>query len=76
MRFQNPETMKVRMMESNIRLEATPRPTVAADGSIGVEQRLNLSLTIDHQVIDGADGARFLRDLVAAIDNIDVTVLA
>ena len=54
----------------------TPRPTVAADGSIGMEQRLNLSLTIDHQVIDGADGARFLRDLVAAIENIDVTVLA
>ena len=54
----------------------TPRPLVAADGTIGVEQRLNLSLTIDHQVIDGADGARFLRDLVAAIDNIDVTVLA
>ena len=54
----------------------TPRPTVAADGTIGVEQRLNLSLTIDHQVIDGADGARFLGDLVAAIDNIDVTVLA
>ena len=54
----------------------TPRPTVAADGSIGVEQRLNLSLTIDHQVIDGADGARFLRELVAAIENIDVTVLA
>ena len=54
----------------------TPRPLVAADGTIGVEQRLNLSLTIDHQVIDGADGARFLRDLVAAIENIDVTVLA
>lgn len=54
----------------------TPRPIVAADGTIGVEQRLNLSLTIDHQVIDGADGARFLRDLVAAIENIDVTVLA
>ena len=54
----------------------TPRPAVTADGTIGVEQRLNLSLTIDHQVIDGADGARFLRDLVAAIDNIDVTVLA
>ena len=54
----------------------TPRPAVAADGTIGVEQRLNLSLTIDHQVIDGADGARFLTDLVAAIENIDVTVLA
>ena len=54
----------------------TPRPVVAADGTIGVEQRLTLSLTIDHQVIDGADGARFLRDLVPAIENIDVTVLA
>ena len=54
----------------------TPRPAVTADGTIGVEQRLNLSLTIDHQVIDGADGARFLPDLVTAIENIDVTVLA
>lgn len=54
----------------------TPRPALAADGTIGVQQRLNLSLTIDHQVIDGADGARFLRDLVGAIENIDVTVLA
>ena len=54
----------------------TPRPVVKADGEIGVEQRINLSLTIDHQVIDGADGARFLKDLVAAIENIDVTVLA
>lgn len=52
------------------------RPAVNADGTIGVEQRLNLSLTIDHQVIDGADGARFLKDLVAAIENIDITVLA
>ena len=54
----------------------TPRPVLAPDGAVGVQQRLNLSLTIDHQVIDGADGARFLRDLVAAIENIDVTVLA
>ena len=54
----------------------TPRPVVTADGSIGVEQRIGLSLTIDHQVIDGADGARFLKDLVAAIENIDMTVLA
>ena len=54
----------------------TPRPALAPDGTVGVEQRLNLSLTIDHQVIDGADGARFLRDLVGAIENIDVTVLA
>lgn len=54
----------------------TPRPVVNADGTIGAEQRIGLSLTIDHQVIDGADGARFLKDLVAAIENIDITVLA
>ncbi|MDC4232111.1 2-oxo acid dehydrogenase subunit E2 [Actinomyces sp. B33] len=53
----------------------TPAPVVA-DGTIGVQQRINFSLTIDHQVIDGADGARFLKDLVAAIEAIDVTVLA
>lgn len=41
-----------------------------ADG--GVEQRLGLSLTIDHRVVDGADGARFLRDLSAAIASIDL----
>ncbi|RRC95775.1 dihydrolipoamide acetyltransferase family protein [Schaalia canis] len=53
----------------------TPRAVVLADGSVGVEQRIGFSLTADHQVIDGADAARFLRDLVAAIENIDVTVL-
>ena len=53
----------------------TPRPVVLADGTVGVEQRIGFSLTADHQVIDGADAARFLRDLVAAIENIDVTVL-
>ena len=41
----------------------------------GDEQRIGFSLTADHQVIDGADAARFLRDLVVAIENIDVTVL-
>lgn len=54
----------------------TPRPVVKADGTVGVEQRIGFSLTADHQVIDGADAARFLRDLVSAIENIDVTVLA
>lgn len=53
----------------------TPRPVVEADGSVGVQQRIGFSLTADHQVIDGADAARFLRDLVAAIEDIDMTVL-
>lgn len=49
----------------------TPRAT--ADG--GVENRIWLSLTMDHQVYDGADGARFLKDLVLAIANIELTVM-
>ncbi len=53
----------------------TPRPVALPDGTVGVEQRIGFSLTADHQVIDGADAARFLRDLVSAIENIDITVL-
>ncbi|MFT3888778.1 MAG: dihydrolipoamide acetyltransferase family protein [Arachnia sp.] len=52
-----------------------PRATVNADGSFGVEQRIGFSLTADHRVIDGADAARFLADLVRYVENIDVTVL-
>lgn len=46
------------------------------DGSLGLAHRLNLSLTADHRVVDGADAARYLRDLVAAITTIDVTILS
>lgn len=53
----------------------TPRPVELADGTIGIEQRVWLSLTMDHRAFDGADGARFLKDLVSAIANIDLTVL-
>lgn len=52
-----------------------PRAVALPDGTVGVQQRIGFSLTADHQVIDGADAARFLRDLVVAIENIDVTVL-
>jgi pyruvate dehydrogenase E2 component (dihydrolipoamide acetyltransferase) len=52
-----------------------PRATVNADGSFGVEQRIGFSLTADHRVIDGADAARYLQDLVIFVENIDVTVL-
>ena len=51
-----------------------PRPVIAKDGTVGAEQRLGLSLTADHQVVDGADAARFLRDLTAALENIDLVV--
>ena len=52
-----------------------PRVKVNADGSIGAEQRIGLSLTADHRAIDGADAARFLQDLVTFIEAIDITVL-
>ncbi len=52
-----------------------PRAVINADGSVGAEQRIGLSLTADHRVIDGADAARYLKDLCAAIADIDLTVL-
>lgn len=52
-----------------------PRAVINADGSVGAEQRIGLSLTADHRVIDGADAARYLKDLCAAVADIDLTVL-
>jgi pyruvate dehydrogenase E2 component (dihydrolipoamide acetyltransferase) len=52
-----------------------PRAVANKDGSVGVEQRIGFSLTADHRVIDGADAARFLRDLCRAIENIELIVL-
>ena len=52
-----------------------PRAVINADGSVGAEQRIGFSLTADHRVIDGADAARYLRDLCAAVADIDLTVL-
>ncbi|MEN0072676.1 MAG: 2-oxo acid dehydrogenase subunit E2, partial [Propionicimonas sp.] len=52
-----------------------PRAVINRDGSIGAEQRIGFSLIADHQVIDGADAARYLKDLVAAVTDIDLTVL-
>lgn len=53
----------------------SPRANVDSDGEVIVEQRIGFSLTADHQVVDGADAARFLKDLVALIENIDLTVI-
>ena len=53
-----------------------PRAVIHADGTVGAEQRIGLSLTADHRAIDGADAARFLSDLVAFLEAIDVAVLA
>jgi pyruvate dehydrogenase E2 component (dihydrolipoamide acetyltransferase) len=40
---------------------------VAVDGMIGVRPMVNLTLSSDHRLIDGASAARFLNDVVDAI---------
>lgn len=52
-----------------------PRAVINADGTFGAEQRIGFSLTADHRAIDGADAARYLKDLCRAVADIDLTVL-
>ncbi|KAB8032016.1 pyruvate dehydrogenase complex dihydrolipoamide acetyltransferase [Fluviispira multicolorata] len=40
-----------------------PTPVVLSNGSVGVEQRMKVTLSCDHRVIDGAVGAEFLKTL-------------
>jgi pyruvate dehydrogenase E2 component (dihydrolipoamide acetyltransferase) len=42
-------------------------PAVLPDGSIGPGQRMTLSLTFDHAVLDGVPAAEFLREVAAAL---------
>ncbi|MBA7470462.1 MAG: 2-oxo acid dehydrogenase subunit E2 [Spirochaeta sp.] len=44
---------------------------VEREGKIEHVQMISLSLTLNHQVIDGAPGARFLRELVKAIESFE-----
>jgi len=53
-----------------------PAATIAHDGNLGVERRISFSLTADHQVVDGADAARFLRDLTSAIASVDLFLMS
>ena len=43
------------------------RPVVE-DGHIGIKPTVWLVLSVDHRVLDGVDGARFLGDLKRAIE--------
>jgi pyruvate dehydrogenase E2 component (dihydrolipoamide acetyltransferase) len=49
-----------------------PRPVAGKDGAVTVEQRMGLSLTVDHQIIDGAPAARILKAFCDAIGEIDL----
>ena len=41
-------------------------------GDVAFVPHIGLSLTINHQVVDGAPGARFLQDLAKNLANIDL----
>jgi pyruvate dehydrogenase E2 component (dihydrolipoamide acetyltransferase) len=51
-----------------------PKAQVEADGSYAIGPAMGLSLTADHQVVDGAPGARFLKDLCAALSDADLWI--
>jgi len=53
-----------------------PQPRRQTDGSIDFVDCLALSLTIDHQALDGAPAARFLADLVQALEQFDLLLAA
>jgi pyruvate dehydrogenase E2 component (dihydrolipoamide acetyltransferase) len=47
---------------------AVKETPVAADGEVDVAPLMQVTLTCDHRAIDGADGAAFLRTLVALVE--------
>lgn len=44
------------------------QPVVLANDTLGVRPRFNLTLTVDHRVLDGLQAARFLSDLKQKIE--------
>jgi len=51
-----------------------PKPFTAVDGSFALAPAIGLSLTSDHQVVDGAPAARLLKDLCAALADADLWI--
>lgn len=48
---------------------------VVRNGQLGTRQMLPLSLSYDHRVINGADGARFLRKVAALLEDPELLLL-
>lgn len=44
-------------------------PVVQADGSLGVGARMNMTLSVDHRVSNGAEGAQFMNHLRELVEN-------
>ncbi|MDR1536120.1 MAG: 2-oxo acid dehydrogenase subunit E2 [Planctomycetota bacterium] len=49
-------------------------PAPGEGGGLVLKPRIGLSLTIDHQLVDGAPAARFLRELVRGIENVQASL--
>ena len=45
-----------------------PRPVVK-NGEIAIEQTMNVSLSSDHRVVDGAEGAKFVGELKKVLES-------
>jgi pyruvate dehydrogenase E2 component (dihydrolipoamide acetyltransferase) len=48
------------------------RPVIGAGGAASFVPHIGLSLTINHQVVDGAPGARFLQTLAGSLARLDL----
>jgi pyruvate dehydrogenase E2 component (dihydrolipoamide acetyltransferase) len=48
------------------------RPVIGAGGTASFVPHIGLSLTINHQVVDGAPGARFLQTLAGSLASLDL----
>ncbi|MEP7290417.1 MAG: dihydrolipoamide acetyltransferase family protein [Chloroflexota bacterium] len=44
-------------------------PVVKADGTLGVGNRMKITISVDHRVSDGAEGAQFLQKLKEKLEN-------
>ncbi len=56
-------------------IDLKPVENSAGDGGVRFVPHINLSLTFDHQAIDGAPAARFLKALADNIGNIDMLLV-
>ncbi|MFU8780409.1 MAG: dihydrolipoamide acetyltransferase family protein [Kiritimatiellia bacterium] len=50
------------------------KPVFDENGSVKHVQAINLSLTVDHQAVDGAPAARFLKDLCLGLEQIELVL--
>ena len=57
-------------------IEMKPVPEDAQGGGCRFEPHIGFSLTINHQIVDGAPAARFLKALCGAVSNIDLLLAA